>query len=276
MAFEVKITPLNPAVEIGKDTTFTATPTDAPEGALSYAWTVDGVKKGSDKNTIIVKADTAGKQVVKIVLTSTPAEGEPVSVEAESTLTVNLKTFTGSVTLSPATQEVEVSEKYTVTSTVEGVDSITGLTKTFSWDTGETTESIERTADVEGDLTPTLTVTLKATGYKDKKLTGKAAVKVVAKSVTPEPEPSGCIRYVHPLDHRSSAYIWAGWWVMYEIEAAVKAGIDWKQPDGTELKYKCDLKTLAKMLEDYPNVEVQESKHGYILDKATIEAGYIY
>lgn len=276
MAFEVKITPLNPEVEIGKDTTFTATPTDAPEGTLSYAWTVDGVKKGSDKNTIVVKADAAGKQVVKVVLTSTPAEGEPVSVEAESTLTVNLKTFTGSVKLSPANQEVEVGEKYTVTSVVEGVDSIEGLTKTFSWDTGETTESIERTAEVEGDLTPTITVTLKADGYKDKKLTGKAAVTVVAKVVPPEPEPEGCIRYIHPLDHRSSAYIWAGWWVMYEIEAAVKAGIDWKKPDDTELKYKRDLKTLAKMLEDYPNVEVQESKHGYILNKETIEAGYIY
>jgi hypothetical protein len=90
------------------------------------------------------------------------------------------------------------------------------------------------------------------------------------------PESDDCIRYIHPLDHRDSAYIWCGWWVMDEIERSFVEGVDWKNPDGTDLKYQCDLKTLSKMLTVYPNVEVQESRNGYFVNRAMLESGDIY
>ena len=187
MSITLKITPESPKVKVGDSTTFTAAVEGNTDETLTYAWTVDGVKKGSDKNTITVKSDSEGKQEVKVVLTITPTGEEPEvsTIEAKTTITV-------------------------------------------------TEEKI------------------------------------------PDPEPETACRYVHPLDHRESAYIWVGYWVMEEIENAVEAGIDWKKPDSTDLKYKCDLKTLAFMLEKYPNIDVQESRNGYILSKDDIEAGVIY
>lgn len=84
------------------------------------------------------------------------------------------------------------------------------------------------------------------------------------------------VRYIHPLDHRQSAFIWCGYWVLDEIQKAAAEGIDWKNPDATDLKYKLDLRTIAKMIQDYPNVEIQESRHGRIVHKSAIEAGVIY
>ncbi|UPW37898.1 hypothetical protein ESCO10_00116 [Escherichia phage vB_EcoM_ESCO10] len=94
-------------------------------------------------------------------------------------------------------------------------------------------------------------------------------LQIVLKAI--EEDNSECsVRYIHPLDHRDSGYIWMGWWVMDEIERATVEGLNWKAPDGTDLKYKCDLKTLSIMLDLYNNVEVQESRNGYILNRADL------
>ncbi|ARW58161.1 head outer capsid protein [Serratia phage X20] len=176
----VKITPVNPKVTVGDVTTFTATVTDSGTDTVKYDWEVDGVSSGSD-STLEVPGLVAGTTTVRVVVTLTPEEGDPVEIEDTTILTIENKII-----------------------------------------------------DTKN------------------------------------------LKYIHPLDHRQSAYLWCGWWVMDEIEKASKEDIDWKNPDDTELKYKVDLKTLAYMLETYPNVEVQESRHGYILNKEAIEAGYIY
>lgn len=183
MSITIKITPESPKVKVGDSTTFTATVEGNTDETLVYAWTIDGVKKGSNKNTISVKSEEKGTQEVKVVLTITPTEGDPTTTEDTTTITI---------------EEIKL------------------------------------------------------------------------------PEPSTACRYVHPLEHRKTAYIWVGYWVMEEIEKAVEKGIDWKNPDDTGLKYKCDLKTLAFMIEKYPNVDVQESRNGYILSKDDIEIGVIY
>lgn len=85
-----------------------------------------------------------------------------------------------------------------------------------------------------------------------------------------------CIRYIHPLDHRDAGFIWCGWWVMDEVQRAIKLGLDWKNPKGLDLNYKCDLETLALLLKTYPEAEVQESRHGYIITRLQIETGEIY
>jgi hypothetical protein len=80
---------------------------------------------------------------------------------------------------------------------------------------------------------------------------------------------------IHPLPCRNSAYIWVGWWVMDEIEKLTSEGKDWKDPP-EDSKYKPHLAALAKMITDYPEVDVQESRHGRIVHRSALEHGIIY
>lgn len=89
------------------------------------------------------------------------------------------------------------------------------------------------------------------------------------------PEPEGELPYVHPLPHRTSAYIWCGWWVMDEIQKMTEEGKDWKTED-PDSKYYLHRYTLQKMMKDYPEVDVQESRNGYIIHKTALETGIIY
>lgn len=264
----VKITPVNPKIKVGENATFTATVTDGGTDTLAFAWTKDGTPIGSS-NTLEVEGAAAGTSTIKVVVTLTPESGAPTTAEDTTVLTVELKTMTATVTLDPISQTVRVGDTINVTSTINGIDAIPGVAATYSWSTGETTANLAHKATVAGVLPLELTVTLKAAGYKDLVLTETASATVENDIDTSN------LRYIHPLDHRESAYLWCGWWVMDEIEKASKAGADWKDPDA-DLKYTQDLQTLAYMLETYPNIEVQESRHGYILNKEAIEAGYIY
>lgn len=94
-------------------------------------------------------------------------------------------------------------------------------------------------------------------------------------NVTDAPEPEGELPYVHPLPHRTSAYIWCGWWVMDEIQKMTEEGKDWKTED-PDSKYYLHRYTLQKMMKDYPEVDVQESRNGYIIHKTALETGIIY
>lgn len=103
-------------------------------------------------------------------------------------------------------------------------------------------------------------------------ITAEGQVQVTDK-VAPEPE--GELPYVHPLPHRTSAYIWCGWWVMDEIQKMTEEGKDWKTED-PDSKYYLHRYTLQKMMKDYPEVDVQESRNGYIIHKTALETGIIY
>lgn len=83
------------------------------------------------------------------------------------------------------------------------------------------------------------------------------------------------LRYIHELETRKSAFLVVGYWVIEEIQRAKALGLDWKT-DYDKLRYSDDLYTLAYMLEHYEKVEVQESRNGYLFDKAQVEAGYPY
>lgn len=273
MTLGVTVAPTTKTVTIGDTVAFKATVTGAPSAAtFTYEWTVDGVAatgaKALDFSHTFTKSGSS-KVACKVSAKATDFN-DASKTSADSTITVNLKQMIIDVSILPATQTVEVGEEYTVE--IDIAHEPEGSTVTYLWDTGETTKSITKTADVEGNVKPTGTVKVTATDYTPFEFTGSADV--IVEAATPEVE--GCIRYIHPLDHRESAYIWAGWWVVNEIQVAKELGLDWKKPEGTSLKYQCDLKTLAKMIKDYPNIEVQESRNGYIFNEAELERGYIY
>lgn len=83
------------------------------------------------------------------------------------------------------------------------------------------------------------------------------------------------LRYIHELKTRNSAFLVVGYWVIEEIQRAKSLGLDWKT-DYDKLRYSDDLYTLAYMLDHYEKVEIQESRNGYLFDKAQVEAGYPY
>ncbi|MGQ3469284.1 hypothetical protein, partial [Xanthomonas campestris] len=94
MAYSVSIAPLAASAVIGATTNFTATTSGVTaEGTETFVWTVNGTPQSSVTAAMnYVAAGPAGSKTVKVVATVTPAECDPETAEAETTLTINNKT----------------------------------------------------------------------------------------------------------------------------------------------------------------------------------------
>lgn len=85
-----------------------------------------------------------------------------------------------------------------------------------------------------------------------------------------DPNPIICTdQYIHDLNPgRNAGYVWAGWWVIDEILEASIEGFDWvADPMNTRFKYPCEIGNIVKGFNKYPNMEIQESRNGYILGR---------
>lgn len=147
----------------------------------------------------------------------------------------------------------------------------------YSWKKDNVAESNStNTYSIDTSSAGTHTIKVEAVLTKDNytpKTISSTAEVVIAERTPIEPE--GELPYVHPLPHRTSAYIWCGWWVMDEIQKMTEEGKDWKIDDPGS-KYYLHRYTLQKMMKDYPEVDVQESRNGYIIHKTALETGIIY
>lgn len=153
MAYTVTIAPLAATAVIGATTNFTATGSGAAaEGTESFVWTVDGVPQSSVTAAMdYVAVGPAGSKTIKVVATTTPADGEPETAEAETTLTIQNKTMPAiTLTLDPASVTKEVGQSQVVTANVTGAPS--GATIAYVWkrntsvipgQTGKTTVEID-------------------------------------------------------------------------------------------------------------------------------------
>lgn len=63
---------------------------------------------------------------------------------------------------------------------------------------------------------------------------------------------------------------------MDAIQKLTVEGKDWKTAKAADTPYYCHLANLAKMIEDYPEVDVQESRNGRIVHRSALDAGIIY
>lgn len=179
MAYTVSIAPLTPTAIIGATTKFTATGAGAAvEGTESFVWSVNGVTQSSVIATMdYIAAGPAGSKVVKVVATTTPAEGEPETAEAETTITVNNKTMSATATLTTSTPTVKVGDEYKASANVTGTPS--GATVAYLWSTGETTKDITRTATVAGPISLTCKITISATDYNSQTINPSAVTVTV-------------------------------------------------------------------------------------------------
>ncbi|QMP18744.1 head outer capsid protein [Escherichia phage CJ20] len=278
MAYTVTIAPLAATAVIGATTNFTATGSGAAaEGTESFVWTVDGVPQSSVTAAMdYVAVGPAGSKTIKVVATTTPADGGPETAEAETTLTIQNKTMSGvSVTLTPAS--INVPEDTIASFKADVVGAPSGATFAYSWKKDGspvvgTTDTLAIDTSAEGSQLIEVSVVVSATDYNPVTVTKTGNVTITAK-VAPVPE--GELPYVHPLPVRNSAYIWCGWWVMDEIQKMTLAGQDWKT-DAPDSPYYLHRYTLQKMITDYPEVDVQESRNGRIIHRTALEAGIIY
>lgn len=277
MAFTVDITPKTPTGVIDQTQQFTATTSgETGGGTITYAWSVDGAPQvGSAETFDYVLKGPAGTKTIKVVATNTLSEGGPETAEATTTITVNKKTMNPQVTLTPPSINVQQDASATFTANVTDAPEEAQIEYSWKKDSspveGSTNVYTVDTSSV-GSQTIEVTATITATDYDSKTITAEGQVQVTDKVAQ---EPEGELPYVHPLPHRTSAYIWCGWWVMDEIQKMTEEGKDWKTDD-PDSKYYLHRYTLQKMMKDYPEVDVQESRNGYIIHKTALETGIIY
>lgn len=273
------VTPNSPSAGvIGTPVQFTAALASQPAGAsATYQWYVDDSQVGGETNsTFSYTPTTSGVKRIKCVAQVTATDYDAKEVTSnEVSLTVNKKTMNPQVTLTPPSINVQQDASATFTANV--TDAPEEAQIAYSWK--KDSSPVEGTTNVYtvdtssvGSQTIEVTATITATDYDSKTITAEGQVQVTDK-VAPEPE--GELPYVHPLPHRTSAYIWCGWWVMDEIQKMTEEGKDWKTED-PDSKYYLHRYTLQKMMKDYPEVDVQESRNGYIIHKTALETGIIY
>ena len=273
------VTPDSPAAGvIGTPVEFTAALASQPSGAsATYQWYVDDSPVSEATSaTFSYTPTTSGVKRIKCVAQVTAADYDALSVTSnEVSLTVNKKTMNPQIALTPPSINVQQDASATFTANVTGAPNAAQITYSWKKDSspveGSTNVYTVDTSSI-GSQTIEVTATVTAADYDSKTITAEGQVQVTDK-VAPEPE--GELPYVHPLPHRTSAYIWCGWWVMDEIQKMTEEGKDWKTED-PDSKYYLHRYTLQKMMKDYPEVDVQESRNGYIIHKTALETGIIY
>lgn len=273
------VTPDSPAAGvIGTPVEFTAALASQPSGAsATYQWYVDDSPVSEATSaTFSYTPTTSGVKRIKCVAQVTATDYDAKEVTSnEVSLTVNKKTMNPQIALTPPSINVQQDASATFTANVTDAPEEAQITYSWKKDSspveGSTNVYTVDTSSI-GSQTIEVTATVTATDYDSKTITAEGQVQVTDK-VAPEPE--GELPYVHPLPHRTSAYIWCGWWVMDEIQKMTEEGKDWKTED-PDSKYYLHRYTLQKMMKDYPEVDVQESRNGYIIHKTALETGIIY
>ncbi|AIM50766.1 Hoc-like head decoration [Shigella phage Shf125875] len=273
------VTPNSPSAGvIGTAVKFTAALASQPSGAsATYQWYVDDSPVSEATSaTFNYTPTTSGVKKIKCVAQVTATDYDAKEVTSnEVSLTVNKKTMNPQVTLTPPSINVQQDASATFTANVTDAPEEAQIAYSWKKDSspveGSTNVYTVDTSSV-GSQTIEVTATVTAADYDSKTITAEGQVQVTDK-VAPEPE--GELPYVHPLPHRTSAYIWCGWWVMDEIQKMTEEGKDWKTED-PDSKYYLHRYTLQKMMKDYPEVDVQESRNGYIVHKTALETGIIY
>lgn len=273
----VTLTPSSITAEKGAEASFKANVTGAPAGAfVAYSWTKDGSPVEGSTSTLEIDTSTIGSQVIEVSAVVSAPDYKPVTVTKTGNVTITKKTMSGvSVTLTPVSitteQGSEASFKANVIGAPEGATGVYSWTKDGSPVEGSTSTLVIDTSDI-GSQVIGVSVEVSADDYTPITVTTTGDV-TITKRVAPEPD--GELPYIHPLPFRGTAYIWCGWWVMDEIQRMTVEGKDWKLDD-PDSDYYLHRYTLAKMLDDYPEVDVQESRNGYIVHRTALEAGIIY
>ncbi|QQG31016.1 highly immunogenic outer capsid protein [Escherichia phage UPEC01] len=277
-AITLTLDPASVTKEVGQSQVVTANVTGAPSGAtIAYVWKRNAdVIAGQTGKTITVTESAEANYTLNCEVTVSAPDYNNGTASKGAAVTFVKKTMSGvSVTLAPTSINVPEGTPASFKADVVGAPS--GATFAYSWKKDGspvvgTTDTLAIDTSAEGSQLIEVSVVVSATDYNPVTVTKTGNVTVTAK-VAPVPE--GELPYVHPLPVRNSAYIWCGWWVMDEIQKMTLAGQDWKTDD-PDSPYYLHRYTLQKMITDYPEVDVQESRNGRIIHRTALETGIIY
>lgn len=277
-AITLTLSPASVSKEIGQSQVVTADVTGAPSGAsIAYVWKRgSSVISGQTGKTITLTESTETSYTLNCEVTVSAPDYNNGTATKGIAVAFTKKTMSGvSVSLTPESitteQGSEASFKANVIGAPEGATGVYSWTKDGSPVEGSTSTLVIDTSDI-GSQVIGVSVEVSAEDYTPITVTTTGDV-TITKRVAPEPD--GELPYIHPLPFRGTAYIWCGWWVMDEIQRMTVEGKDWKLDD-PDSDYYLHRYTLAKMLDDYPEVDVQESRNGYIVHRTALEAGIIY
>lgn len=274
----VTLSPISVSKEIGQSQVVTANVVGAPEGAsIVYVWKRGtAVISGQTSKTITITESAEANYTLNCEVTVSAPDYKPATATKSVPVVFTKKTMSGvSVTLSPESITVEQGSDASFKANVIGAPE--GATGTYSWTKdgspieGSASTLVIDTSDI-GSQVIGVSVDVSAEDYTPITVTTTGGV-TITKRVAPTPD--GELPYVHPLPSRGSAYIWCGWWVMDEIQRMTVEGKDWKLDD-PDSDYYLHRYTLAKMLEEYPEVDVQESRNGRVVHRSALDVGIIY
>ena len=277
-AITLTLDPASVTKEVGQSQVVTANVTGAPSGAtIAYVWKRNtSVIAGQTGKTITVTESAEANYTLNCEVTVSAPDYNNGTASTGAAVTFVKKTMSGvSVTLAPTSINVPEDTPASFKATVAGAPA--GATFAYSWKKDGspvvgTTDTLAIDTSTEGSQVIEVSVVVSATDYNPVTVTKTGNVTVTAKVA---PVPDGELPYVHPLPVRNSAYIWCGWWVMDEIQKMTLAGQDWKTDD-PDSPYYLHRYTLQKMITDYPEVDVQESRNGRIVHRTALETGIIY
>jgi hypothetical protein len=277
-AITLTLSPTSVSKEIGQSQVVTADVTGAPSGAsIAYVWKRgSSVISGQTGKTITLTESTETSYTLNCEVTVSAPDYNNGTATKGIAVAFTKKTMSGvSVTLTPESITAEKGATASFTAAVTGAPA--GASVSYSWTKdGSTVDGSTSTLEIDtstiGSQVIEVSVEVSAEDYTPITVTKTGDV-TITKRVAPEPD--GELPYIHPLPFRGTAYIWCGWWVMDEIQRMTVEGKDWKLDD-PDSDYYLHRYTLAKMLNDYPEVDVQESRNGYIVHRTALEAGIIY
>ncbi|WWP52276.1 head outer capsid protein [Enterobacter phage ZX14] len=246
---------------------------ESPISNIVYSWYVDDVLvEGAvgpnytfSQSTMKQYKVSAKAEIIFIGSETYP----PIISQNNATITV-IPDVTLSIEASHQSLPVPEGEKFVLSPKIIGID-LSNATVAYEWtDQGTKYPSVnlEPKSIRPGENTYHLKVTISAPGYSERSFEASYTVNI--------PDMACELIYVHPLPWRASAYIWAGWWVMDAIQKLTSEGKDWKTASWLDSPYHCHLAVLSKMITDYPEVDVQESRNGRIVHRSALENGIIY
>ena len=207
MAFTVDITPKTPTGVIDETKQFTATPSgQTGDGPITYAWTVDDVPQdGAEATFSYVLKGPAGQKTIKVVATNQVADSSPETAEISTTITVQNKTQTTTLAVTPnSPPEGVIGTAVEFTAALASQPS--GASATYQWYVDgspvseATSATFNYTPDTSGVKTIKCVAQVTATDYDAKEVTSNEVSLTVNKktqtttlAVTPDSPSAGVI-----------------------------------------------------------------------------------
>lgn len=271
------IVPMNEVVYEGEKIIFGVLNENLPEEAtVVYSWYLNSVQEMSGTNPFVRERLVGVPDNVQIpVYCSVYVELEGYESRTYQTETATLSQRSGptpgGVSITPANGVFVLNSVATLKAELNGVPANRPVSYIWSVDGSAQQASDSDTFVLNTSSTGIkaiqVTASLTTAGIPDGEFTAQTFATVF------EPSENEDDISVHPLPRTGAAFVWLPWWIVDEIQKGKEEGYDWKV-DYAQLNYSGFLKSLSLALGQYPNLEMQESRHGYIFNKEQLELGY--